>query len=372
LRREAPLAPRVRVASPVVREVIDYCYFTGRTEAAQTVDVKARVTGYLQSIDFQSGDAVKAGQPLFRIDPRPYQAQLTIATAQIALAEARLKLAEADSLRAKEMLRTPGVITQADLDKYEAALSQAQASVAAAKANADAAQLDVDFTTVAAPFDGIVGRNYPSLGALVRQDDTVLATLVSQDPIYAYFDVDELTMLRVGRLIREGKVEMRKNGATIPVEMSLADEGDAYPHRGECDFNNNRVSPTTGTLEVRGVFDNPRLSDDQQRMFLPGMFVRIRVPLGKPSAEMLVPEAAIGTDQGRKFVLVVNAENVVEQRIVEPGPRQPGGLQVVAPVGGDGEEAAELTTADRVIVGGLQLVRPGAEVRVKEPAASGG
>lgn len=366
------MTPTVRVAQPVVREVTDYCFFTGRMEATQSVDLQSRITGYLQSIDFKPGDAVKGGAQLFKIDPRPYQAKLDIATAQIKLAEAQQQLAEADYRRAQEMLRQPGVISQADVDKYLAARIQAAAQVSAAQANADAAKLDVDFTTIVAPIDGVLGRNYPSIGALVRQDDTLLATIVSQDPIYAYFEVDELTMLRVGRLINEGKIESHNNGAIMPVEMALADEDDKYPHHGTLDFVNNRISPTTGTREVRGVFENPLLSDGKTRMFASGMFVRIRVPVGKPADALVVPEAAIGTDQGRKFVLVVNGENTVEQRVVELGPQQPEGMQVVVPTkikNPDSEETVDsVGPTDRIIVGGLQLVRPGTKVKVREPS----
>ncbi len=368
--------PMVRVVRPIVREVTEYCSFTGRTEAPQTVDLQSRVTGYLDSIDFTPGDEVAKGQQLFKIDPRPYEAQLAIAESQITLAEARLKLAEADYRRAIELLKTPGVLSQQDVDKYEAAQSEAAANVAAAEANAKAARLDLDFTTIASPIDGVMGRNYPSVGALVREDNTLLATVVSQDPIFAYFEVDEQIMLRVGRMIHEGKIKSRESGAIIPVEMGLADEVDQFPHVGEVDFINNRVSPTTGTLEIRGVFANPLLSDSKTRMFKAGMFVRIRVPVGEPATAILVPESAIGTDQGRKYLLAVNEQDIVEQRVVELGPQQPGGLQVVVPTkmsaGANGAAVDSLTPNDRIIVGGLQQVRPGAKVRVREAAPTTG
>jgi multidrug efflux system membrane fusion protein len=368
-------APWVRVAHPIVREVTEYYYFTGRTEAPETVDLQSRVTGYLDAIEFTPGDEAPAGKELFKIDPRPYQAQLDIANSQVKLAEARLKLAEADYRRAVELLKTPGVISQQDVDKYVAAQTEAAASVAAAQANADAAKLNLEFTSIVSPINGVVGRNYPSVGALIRQDDTLLTTIVSQTPMYAYFDVDEQSMLRVGRLINAGKIKSKESGAIIPVEMALADEDDEYPHVGEVDFINNRVSPTTGTLEIRGVFDNPLLADGKRRFFRPGMFVRIRVPVGDPADALLLPQAAIGTDQGRKYVLVVNDQDVVEQRVVDLGPQQPGGLQVVVPTkvkssADASQTGAGLAAGDRVIVGGLQLVRPGTKVRVRETPAS--
>lgn len=375
---QADNRPAVRVAQPIVREITEYCYFTGRTEAAQSIDLQARVTGYLDSIDFTPGDEIKAGTQLFKIDPRPFQAKLDIADAQVALAEARRKLAAADLARANELLRTPGVISQAEFDKYAAAETEAAANVAAADANAKAARLDLEYTSVITMIDGVVGRNYPSVGDLVRQDDTLLTTVVTQDPMHAYFEVDEQTMLRVGRLIHEGKIKSRANGADIPVEMALADEHDEFPHRGMMDFINNRISSSTGTREIRAVFENPMLSDGKTRMFTAGMFVRLRVPIGQPHEAMLIPEAAIGTDQGRKYVLVVNAEDEVEQRLIELGPQEGEGLQVVVPLeaaatsaAGD-QPAPPLTADDRIIVGGLQLVRPGAKVRIRNatPAAT--
>jgi multidrug efflux system membrane fusion protein len=362
--------PMVRVVHPVVRPVTDYRFATGRTEARESVELQSRVTGYLQSIDFTPGDVVPANKQLFKIDPKPYEAAYNIALAQVALAQARLKLAQADFARAQELLRTPGVISQAEVDKYIAAQTEASAQVAAAEANARAAELDVGYTSIVAPIAGVVGRNLPNVGDLVKKDDTLLSTVVSEDPMYAYFEVDELTMLSVGRLINEGKIQSRASGAIIPVEMALADEGEAYPHEGTMDFINNRTSATTGTLEVRAVFENPLLGDGKTRMFKPGMFVRIRVPIGEPTESVLVPQAAIGTDQGRKYVLTVNAENIVEQRVVDLGPVQPGGLQVVRPTAAEGttgeQPAASLTPEDRVIIGGLQLVRPGSKVTVRE------
>jgi multidrug efflux system membrane fusion protein len=364
--------PTVRVVHPVVRQVTDYAYFSGRTEAVQEVELQSRVTGYLESMDYTPSEEVKKGQKLFQIDPRPFQAKLEIAEAQVQLATARLALADADVRRARDLSRTPGVIAQADIDKFVAAQAEATANIAAAKSNVDAARLDVEFSTITSPIDGVAGRNYPSLGDLVKQDSTLLTTVVSQDPMYAYFEVDEQTMLRVGRLIDEGKIKSRESGAIIPVEMALADEEDEYPHRGTIDFINNRISPTTGTLELRAVFENPLLSDKRRRMFRPGMFVRVRVPIGDPFDATLVPQAAIGIDQGRKFLLVVNAKDVVEERVVELGPEEPGGLQAVYPLKGASEsdvEAAERTElgADaRIVVGGLQLVRPGVKVKVRD------
>jgi multidrug efflux system membrane fusion protein len=374
--------PVVRVAKPIVREVTDYVYFTGRTDAVQSVDLQARVTGYLDSVDFKSGTEVKAGQQLFRIDPRPYQAVLDSALGQVKLAEAQVNLAAADVARAVNIAKTPGAISQQDIDRYVAAEQEARAQLDASKANAESARLNLEFTTINSPIDGLIGRNYPDVGNLVRQDNTLMASVVSQDPIYAYFDVDEQTMLRVGRLIREGKIRTRGSDTVIPIQMALADEGNEYPHEGEVDFVNNQVNPATGTLEVRGVFPNPHLKDGPERMLKPGMFVRIRVPIGDPHAALLVPQAAIGTDQGRKFLLVVDDKNVVEERVVELGSQQPGGLQAVIPIkmvrtseglrradesttGGE-PTVDSITANDQVVVGGLQRVRPSMVVRTRD------
>jgi membrane fusion protein, multidrug efflux system len=375
--------PVVRVARPVVRDVTEYAYFTGRTDAPQSVDLQARVTGYLDSVDFVSGSEVKAGQELFKIDPRPYQAALDSANGQVKLAEAQVNLAAADYARAVNIARTPGAISQQDIDKYAASEEEAKAQLDASKANSESARLNLEFTTIAAPIDGLIGRNYPTVGNLVRQDSTLMATVVSQDPMYAYFDVDEQTMLRVGRLIREGKIKSRLSGPAVPVQMALADEDNQYPREGQVDFINNRINPTTGTLEVRGVFSNPHIANGPERMLKPGMFVRIRVPIGDPYQALVVPQAAIGTDQGRKFLLVVDDKNVVEERVVALGPEQPEGMQVVTPIKmvrtGEGllpaDEAANsnaptvdsIQAGDQIIVGGLQRVRPGATVKIREP-----
>ena len=394
---------RVQVVHPLVRSVTDYAYFTGRMDAVESVRVQARVTGYLVAIDFEAGAEVKKGQRLFLIDPRPYQAALDRANEQVNLAKARLELAEADYARALEVAKTPGAISQQDIDKYLAQKNEARAAVAAAKAGAESAKLDLEFTRIIAPVDGIVGRNLLTLGNLVKQDDTLLTTVVSQDPIYAYFDIDEHTMLRIERLISEGKVTTVRHGQAMPVEMGLADEGDAYPHQGAIDFVNNRIDPSTGTLQIRGQFSNPLLlpsstkalknssregaeSESKStataakpiRLLTPGMFVRIRLPIGDARKALLVPQAAICSDQGKKYLLVVNNKNLVEYRPITLGPEQPGGLQEACPkamvptekglrparddAGSEKKTAPSLQPTDRVIVSGVQQARPGMTV----------
>jgi multidrug efflux system membrane fusion protein len=380
-RDEAPAKvappPVVRTEKPISREVGDYVYFTGRLEAVQSVDVRARVTGYLVSIDFVSGKPVKAGDRLFKIDPRPYQAQLDEANGQVALAKAQLQLAIADNARAKEVAKTPGAISQQDVDKYQAAEEAAAAQVTAAEAAAEVSALNLSFTDVVSPVDGVVGRNLLTIGNLVTQDQTLLTTVVSQDPIYAYFNIDELTLLRAERLIQEKKIQSTSQGAVLPVEFGLADEGDQFPHVGTVDFINNQINPSTGTLELRGVFGNPLLTDVGPRMFKPGEFVRIRLPLGPAYDALIVSQAAIGSDQGKKYLLTVNADNMVEYSPITLGPQQPGGLQAVQPmqiqrtpagvrIALEGEPSEPSLTAESVVIAeGLQRVRPGTKVQAK-------
>lgn len=370
-------APMVRVTPPVQRDVTDYVFFTGRTEAVSTIEIRARVTGYLTSVDFVSGGEVKAKQRLFKIDPRPYQAALDQANGQIKLNEAQLKLAQADYARALEIAKTPGAISQQDVDTYAAKEAEAEAALEAAKANAESAALNVEFTDVITEIDGIVGRNLLTDGNLVSQDNTLLTTVVSQDPIYAYFDVDENTMLRIRRLIESGQLKGVEEGARVPVQMALADEGEKYPHEGYIDFVNNMVDANTGTLQVRGVFPNPKPAEAAQPFLRPGMFVRVRVPLGDPHPALLLPQMAVASDQGKPYLLVVNKENIVEYRPIDLGAEEPGGWQVVLPVkvvkeaqgyrvareGETGEDS--IKAGDSVIVSGLQRARPNSEVRTK-------
>jgi RND family efflux transporter MFP subunit len=379
-----PAAPVVRVSSPIERKVTDYEYFTGRTDAVEFVELRARVTGYLDMINFQSGKVVKKGDVLFRVDPRPYKAQLDQAQSVVALNEANLKLAIANLTRGKDIARTPGAISQQELDKLAADALSADASVKSAKATVEIADLNLKFTDVLSPIGGIVGRNFISVGNLVVQDSTLLTTIVSPDPMFVYFDVDERTMLRVQKMIREGKVkaleEAHKDRTKIPVQFGLANEGDDYPHQGTLDFVNNQVDTSTGTLQVRAVIDNRPQGDAESRLLTAGLFMRVRVPIGDPHLALLVPQSALGTDQGKKFLYVVNDQKTVEYRPVNLGAQQADGLQEVFPLkivrtkegvrpAQDGEQGEEsLRVTDGIIVGGLQRVRSGMTVDAKAAA----
>jgi multidrug efflux system membrane fusion protein len=386
--------PAIPVSHPVSREVTDYVDFTGQTDAVQSLNVTARVTGYLVKLPFKEGSEVRGddrlrgavrvvglltaplgpgpllaaaclfpgqfqdGDLLFEIDPRPYQAQLDQAQGQVYLNQAQLRLAIANYARAKDVAKTPGAISPQDLDTYKAQQEQADAAVKAAEASLEVFKLNLSFCRVTSPIDGRISRYYLTLGNLVNQDQTLLTTVVSQDPMYGYFDVDEPTVLRVRRAVNEGKIKRPQSGL-FQVLMGLQGE-DGFPHRGSVDFVNNQVNPTTGSLSFRGVFANP-LPSGGVRLLSPGMFVRIRLPIGQAHPALLVIDRAIGSDQGLKYVYVLDAENKAQYRRITPGPLQDDGLRVVEGLHAD----------DWVVTGGLQQVRPRMQIRPdKEPMPS--
>jgi multidrug efflux system membrane fusion protein len=243
---EPPATPTVSVSRPVIREVVEYEYFTGRTAAPFTVDVRPRVTGYLKEIPFKEGREIKKGDLLFRLDEEPYASQLKKAQSDLDLNKARLKLAQADNERAKGIAKVnAGAISRQDLDKYQAAEDEADAAVKASIANVNVYQVNLDFTKIESPIDGQVGRYNYTVGNLVNADMTDLTTVVSQDPMYAYFDVDERTLLKIGRRLLEKQEDMNEE-QRFPVMMALADE-DGFPHVGEVNFVNNTVSSASCT-----------------------------------------------------------------------------------------------------------------------------
>ncbi len=344
--------PIVTVAQAIEREVLDFVDYTGRIEAQNAVDVRARVTGYLDKTPFKEGDEVKRGELLFQIDDRPYKAQLAQAEAQVALNEAAYKLARANNARAKSLSKSPGVITQQDLDQYQATEDQARAQVEASRAAVETYRLNVEYCRITSEIDGQVSRYYYTVGNLVTQDSTLLTTVVSLDPIYVYFDIDGITVEKIKREINAGKFVPLRESGTRPMFIALSGE-QGFPHRGNLTFINNRVDPNTQTLTARGVFANPR-PEHGTRLLTPGMFVRVRLPLGQPHVAVLVAERSLGTDQDHKFVYVVNSENKVEYRRVTLGALQPNGLRVVD----QGVKAGEW-----VIVAGVQQAQSDALVK---------
>ena len=345
--------PAIPVSQPVQREITDHVDFTGRTAAVQSVDIRPRVTGYLIRMPFKEGAIVKTGDLLFEIDPRPYKSQLDSAQGQVELYEAQLKLAKTTLERDLALNRlVPASVSQQELDQLRASVDEAEARVKAYKKNMEVYQLNLEFTKVVSPIDGQVSRYYLTVGNLVNQDQTLLTTVVSLDPTYAYFDVDEPTLLRVRRAINEGRIKRRPEGTEIPVFMGLQSE-EGYAHEGTVNFVNNQVDPTTGSILLRGVFPNP-MSAQGIRLLSPGMFVRIRLPIGMPHPALLVIDRAIGSDQGLKYVYVVDAQNRVQYRRIKTRALQSDGLRVVE---------SGLNPDDWVVVGGLPQVRPNMEIR---------
>jgi RND family efflux transporter MFP subunit len=341
-----PKPPEVLVSLPISRSVTDYEDFTGRTEAMKLVEVRARVTGYLEKLNFQEGAEVKQADVLFEIDPRPYQAEFARADASLVQSEAHLRRLESDYQRALG-LRNRTAIGLEEFDKIAGDRAEAAAAVGVARAVRDLAKLNLGFTHVTSPIAGRISRRLVDPGNMVKADETALTTVVSLDPMYAYFDVDERTVLRIRRLIQEGKTASDGNGKAT-VLMGLADE-DGFPHQGAVDFVDNKVDPNTGSLWLRGVFPNPT------HILTPGLFVRIRLPIGMPYKATLIAEQALGRDQGQKFVYVVSDKNEVAYRPVKVG-KLHDGLRVIT---------EGLTARDKVVVSGLQRIRQGATVEPK-------
>ncbi|HLJ92995.1 MAG TPA: efflux RND transporter periplasmic adaptor subunit [Gemmataceae bacterium] len=341
-----PPPPEVLASLPVTREITDYVDFPGRIEAVNSIDVRARVTGYLDKVYFQEGADVKQGDLLFEIDPRPYKADLARAEGNIVQCEGRLRRMEADYQRAADLL-PKHAIGREDFDRIAGDRTEAVGALAVAKAQRDMAELNVGFTQVRAPLSGRISRRYLDPGNLVKADETTLTTIVSLDPIYAYFDADERTTLRLQRLVRTQKIRWSLD-AGLPVLLGLADE-EGFPRKGTINFADNRLDPDTGTWRLRALCANSDFA------LSPGMFVRMRAPVGEQYRATLISEQALGTDQGQKFVYVVNEKNKVEYRRVKVGALH-GGLRVII---------ENLSATEKVVVSGLQRVRPDLEVRPK-------
>jgi RND family efflux transporter MFP subunit len=344
---ESADAPKVPVSRPLARQVTDHQDYTGRTEAAAAVDLRARVSGYLLKAPFEEGGEVKQGDLLFEIDPRPYQAELDKAKAQLVLSEARLKRLDAEVKRAKALLDSK-VLSQEDYDKTLGERAEGEAGVAVARAGLEAARLTLDFTRVTAPLAGRIGRQFITPGNLVKADETLLATIVTQDPLFVYFDIDERTWLRLRRAVQAGTIKPLV-GSELPVRLGLADE-DGFPHEGRLTFADVRVDPKTGTMRLRATVAN------KGGLLVPGLFVRVRLPVGAPHKALLVPQEAIGSDQGQAFVFVVGEKDRLEQRKVELGARH-GGLR---------EVIKGLEEEDRVVVGSLKGLRAGMAVQPQQ------
>lgn len=382
---ESPVVP---VAKPVQREVTDYIDYTGSTRAKHSVIIQPRVTGILVDMPFEEGKDVKKNDVLFEIDPEPYKAQLKAAQAAVAQNVAALAYAKETNLQFKDIAKTSkDAVTLRELNQYKSLEEQASAALDFARANLKSAELNLGYATIKSPIDGRISRYYLTKGNLVNQDVTQLTTVVSMDPMYVYFDMDEPTLLRIKRAMAEGRISPPRlspaalpslAGSTVglsgsplskadllasfaalvgsdaPVSIGLQGE-DGYPHQGVINFIDNQVNPGTGSISVRGVFTNPH--EGGTYLLSPGMFVRVRLPIGQPQNELLVIDRAITSDQGLKYVYVLGADKKVEARRVTVGALQEDGLRVVT---------QGIKKDDWVVVGALQQVRPGMTVPIEE------
>jgi RND family efflux transporter MFP subunit len=349
--------PTVSVSQPIVRDVVDYDDYEGRIDSPETVEVRARVRGHLTKVNFQDGQQLKKGDPMFEIDARPYQATLDAALAKQAGAEAALELAKKEYNRSASLART-GASSREELEVWTAKQAVAVAERQKALADVEQAKLDLDFTKIAAPIDGKASRTQVTEGNLVNAGagESLLTTITSVDPMYVYFDVDERALLRYKQHFRAGKSATTTiKELQIPITVGLEGEK-GFPHAGVIDFADNKVNPSTGTIQVRGVLQNPN------RILEAGMRARVRVPVSDPNKSLMITERAVGTDQGRKFVYVVNDQGVAERRDVSLG-RLSDGLQVVT---------EGLKPEDWVIVNGIQRVRDGVKVERKPVPMPGG
>jgi multidrug efflux system membrane fusion protein len=347
--------PTVIVDFPVAQPVSDYEDFAGRTEPFKVVELKSRVTGYLKKIHFKDGEDIKLGAPLFEIDDRPFKAELARATAARTKAQKHLTTASADYARIKAQYDR-GVSEQALMDKAVGDKAEAEADVEAAVAAVDIAATNLEFCRITAPFDGRLSKRAVDEENLVKADETLLTTVVRLDKLYATFDVDERTVIRVRRLIQAGGATSSRE-QPAEVKLALADDDD-FSLTGSLVFTDNQIDADTGTLRARAEVTNPKLSRAPWFLLSPGQFVRVRVPIGPPRNAVLVPERAVGSDQGQRFVYVVNDKNAVERRNVRVGQLY-GAMRVI--------EDAAVAPKDRVIVDGLLRVRPGIEVNPKAP-----
>ncbi|OOG60840.1 efflux transporter periplasmic adaptor subunit [Rhodanobacter sp. B05] len=341
--------PEVTVAQALTRQVSDSAEFTGRVQAVNTVQVQPRVGGFVESVHFQEGALVHKGDVLFQLDARPYQAEVDRLAANQAQAKAELSLAWTNQRRAA-MLLAQHAIAKQEADRQDTAAQSAQAQLAAASAALAAARLNLDFTTVRSPIDGRVSNARVTPGNLVTSSD-VLTSVVSVNPVYVYFDVDEQTWLKLDHLRADAK--QAGSSARIEASMGLADES-GHPHQGRLDFVDNQLHTGSGTIRLRAVFDNA------DGLYTPGLYARVQLQSGQARPRVLVDDRAIGTDLGNQFVYVVDKEHKVQYRKVDTGPLFHG-LRVID---------SGLQANDLVVVNGLQRVRPGVEVNPQKVAMS--
>jgi RND family efflux transporter MFP subunit len=343
-----PAPPKVTVAHPETRSLVDEDIYNGWLEAAENVEIRSRVRGHIAKIGFTDGQIVKKGDLLFQLDPRPFEAEVGSARDQLRVIEAQKVAADRDYERMKELV-TSGAVSKSEADKSEARALSLAAQVEAAKQEITRKALDVEYARITAPIGGRISRAQLTVGNFVNAggSDPVLTTIVSIDPIYLYFNIDERSLQRYQKALAERiRQGTRIKDVKFPFHFGL-DSEQGFPNRGVLDFANNRVDQGTGTIQVRGVVANP------QSRFTPGSRVRVRMPFGDPYEAVLVPDTAILTDQDKKYLLVLNQQNVVVRRDVNPGRLLEDGMRVVRA----NNKAQEVKPSDWVIVNGLQRAR---------------
>lgn len=340
----APPPPQVTVANPVVKPIREDDEFVGRFDAVSEVELRARVGGYLENISFEDGQIVQEGALLFTIDPRPFETTLGQAQAELDSARAEESFTRRELARAEQLV-TRGNISRQVVDERREGFLSAQARVAAAEAALERARLDLEYTQIRAPITGRIDRNYVSEGNLVEANDTVLTTIVSTDPVYFYFDIDERSFLAYARDARARGANLQEGSGGLAVVVRLADSRE-QPFEGRLDFSENRLDPDSGTMRVRAVVPNPDL------VLQPGLFGRVNVPGSLPYEGILLPDEAIASDQNRRVVYVVNEEGRVSTKEIRPGPRIDG-YRVIR---------EGLTGEETIVVNGLLRVRPGITV----------
>ena len=345
---QAPIAPKVSVAKVIEQPINEWDEFTGRLEAPETVEVRPRVSGQIDRVAFTEGAQVKQGDLLFQIDPRPFQAEVRRLEAQLQQARASATRSENEARRG-ERLRSSNAISAELAESRSSAAAEARAAVAAIQAQLDLARLNLSFTRVTAPISGRASRAQFTAGNIVTADVTPLTSVVSTDKVYAYFDADERVYLKYAQLARDGQ-----RGQSTPVYLGLSNES-GNPHLGRMNFVDNQVNPRTGTIRGRAVFDN------RDGQFTPGLYARLKLVGSATYSAVLINDEAVGTDLGKKFVLVMDKDNKAAYRSVELGPKLEG-LRIVR---------SGLHKDDRIVVKGLQRVRPGATVTPQDtPMAS--